>query len=256
MHRSTEQLLTKLNVTHDFLEITRLSLLPKIVPRRLMRGREGLLLSIRPHRRTVSSSVFPSADRNCPHIDNNPSKFDLNQNAAHCKLNNSFWCRACCCHKVFPPKKHIYTFTFLTFPKLPYSALCESESFMFLSVFQTPSLTLLNLLLSSLIKRNGGRHLSVDTLQTNLKKKRWWGILMFQFSENLGFKNSCFTAVVFSASSLEWADFAPTRHLSGRLHRFVIKAQLIDRARASARESRDVTACFYFISPASSGSRR
>lgn len=171
MHRSTEQLLTKLNVTHDFLEITRLSLLPKIVPRRLTRGREGLLLSIRPHRRTVPSSVFPSADRNCPHIDNNPSKFDLNQNAAHCKLNNSFWCRACCCHKVFPPKKHIYTFTFLTFPKLPYSALCESESFMFLSVFQTPSLTLLNLLLSSLIKRNGGRHLSVDTLQTNLKKK-------------------------------------------------------------------------------------
>lgn len=156
----------------------------------------------------------------------------------------------------FPPKKHIYTFTFLTFPKLPYSALCESESFMFLSVFQTPSLTLLNLLLSSLIKRNGGRHLSVDTLQTNLKKKRWWGILMFQFSENSGFKNSCFTAVVFSASSLEWADFAPTRHLSGRLHRFVIKAQLIDRARASARESRDVTACFYFTSPASSGSRR
>lgn len=42
---------------------------------------------------------------------------------------------------------------------------------MFLSVFQTPSLTLLNLLLSSLIKRNGGRHLSVDTLQTNVKKK-------------------------------------------------------------------------------------
>lgn len=107
MHRSTEQLLTKLNVTHDFLEITRLSLLQKIVPRRLTRGREGLLLSIRPHRRTVSSSVFPSADRNCPHIDNNPSKFDLNQNAAHCKLNNSFWCRACCCHKVFP-RKNIY----------------------------------------------------------------------------------------------------------------------------------------------------
>lgn len=67
----------------------------------------GLLLSIRPHRRTVSSSVFPSADRNCPHIHNNPSKFDLNQNAAHCKLNNSFWCRACCCHKVFP-RKNIY----------------------------------------------------------------------------------------------------------------------------------------------------
>lgn len=73
--------------------------------------------------------------------------------------------------KFSPEKTYIYTFTFLTLLKLPYSALCESESFMFLSVFQTPSLTLLNLLLSSLIKRNGGRHLSVDTLQTNLKKK-------------------------------------------------------------------------------------
>lgn len=256
MHRSTEQLLTKLNVTHDFLEITRLSLLPKIVPRRLTRGREDCsslyILTAEPYRRLS----YPPQTETVLTSTTTPQSLISTKNAAHCKLNNSFWCRACCCHKVFPPKKHIYTFTFLTLLKLPYSALCESESFMFLSVFQTPSLTLLNLLLSSLIKRNGGRHLSVDTLQTNLKKKRWWGILMFQFSENSGFKNSCFTAVVFSASSLEWADFAPTRHLSGRLHRFVIKAQLIDRARASARESRDVTACFYFISPASSGSRR
>lgn len=171
MHRSTEQLLTKLNVTHDFLEITRLSLLPKIVPRRLTRGREGCsslyVLTAEPYHRLSS----PPQTETVLTSTTTPQSLISTKNAAHCKLNNSFWCRACCCHKVFPPKKHIYTFTFLTFPKLPYSALCESESFMFLSVFQTPSLTLLNLLLSSLIKRNGGRHLSVDTLQTNLKKK-------------------------------------------------------------------------------------
>lgn len=171
MHRSTEQLLTKLNVTHDFLEITRLSLLPKIVPRRLTRGREDCsslyILTAEPYRRLS----YPPQTETVLTSTTTPQSLISTKNAAHCKLNNSFWCRACCCHKVFPPKKHIYTFTFLTLLKLPYSALCESESFMFLSVFQTPSLTLLNLLLSSLIKRNGGRHLSVDTLQTNLKKK-------------------------------------------------------------------------------------
>lgn len=52
------------------------------------------LLSIRPHRRTVSSSVLTLT-----------TKTDLIQNASHCKLNNSFSCRILLPSQSFPKKK-------------------------------------------------------------------------------------------------------------------------------------------------------